>query len=130
MLAAAERARKQAETERDELSEELASNTSGKWVSCVINIYITNWSDKANIKGISKKFKCHLILPNVPFSLFTSFCPSALSRSLLFDEKRRMETKLSHLEEELEEEQANVESLNDRLRKSQQLVGSGLTRVG
>ena len=32
MLAAAERARKQAETERDELSEELASNSSGKWV--------------------------------------------------------------------------------------------------
>lgn len=30
MLAAAERARKQAETERDELSEELASNSSGK----------------------------------------------------------------------------------------------------
>lgn len=33
MLAAADRARKQAETERDELSEELASNSSGKWVS-------------------------------------------------------------------------------------------------
>ncbi|XP_049925259.1 myosin-11-like [Epinephelus moara] len=32
MLAAAERARKQAETERDELAEELASNSSGKWV--------------------------------------------------------------------------------------------------
>lgn len=29
-LAAAERARKQAETERDELSEEMASNSSGK----------------------------------------------------------------------------------------------------
>lgn len=37
MLAAAERARKQAEAERDELSEELASN-SGKWVFYVINI--------------------------------------------------------------------------------------------
>lgn len=32
MLAAAERGRKQAETERDELAEELASNSSGKWV--------------------------------------------------------------------------------------------------
>lgn len=31
--------------------------------------------------------------------------------------------KINQLEEELEEEQANVESLNDRLRKSQQLVG-------
>lgn len=34
MLAAAERARKQVETERDELCEELASNSSGKWVTC------------------------------------------------------------------------------------------------
>lgn len=39
------------------------------------------------------------------------------------DEKRRLEAKISQLEEELEEEQANMESLNDRLRKSQQLVG-------
>lgn len=45
------------------------------------------------------------------------------SRSMLSDEKRRLETKISQLEEELEEEQANIESLNDRLRKSQQLVG-------
>lgn len=39
------------------------------------------------------------------------------------DEKRRMDMKIAQLEEELEEEQSNVESLNDRLRKSQQLVG-------
>ncbi|XP_069021405.1 myosin-11-like isoform X4 [Embiotoca jacksoni] len=71
MLAAAERARKQAETERDELSEELASN-SGK--------------------------------------------------SITSDEKRRLDAKICQLEEELDEEQTNVESLNDRLRKSQQLV--------
>ncbi|KAM8845605.1 myosin-14-like [Spinachia spinachia] len=71
MLAAAERARKQAEMERDELSEELANN-SGK--------------------------------------------------SLLSEEKRRLDAKISQLEEELEEEQANVENLNERLRKSQQLV--------
>ena len=45
-------------------------------------------------------------------------------RSLMSDEKRRLETKVSQLEEELEEEQANVEILNDRLRKNQQLVGS------
>lgn len=32
-LAAAERARKQAEAERDELADELASNASGKWVA-------------------------------------------------------------------------------------------------
>lgn len=42
---------------------------------------------------------------------------------MLSDEKRRLDTKISQLEEELEEEQANIESLNDRLRKSQQLVG-------
>uniref|UniRef100_A0A6Q2YVP7 Myosin, heavy chain 11b, smooth muscle n=1 Tax=Esox lucius TaxID=8010 RepID=A0A6Q2YVP7_ESOLU len=70
-LAAAERARKQAETERDEMSEELA-NSSGK--------------------------------------------------SMMSDEKRRLEAKISQLEEELEEEQANMETLNDRLRKTQQQV--------
>lgn len=42
------------------------------------------------------------------------------------DEKRRLDMKISQLEEEVEEEQANVESLNDRLRKSQQLVGGAL----
>uniref|UniRef100_A0A8C7JS75 Myosin, heavy chain 11b, smooth muscle n=1 Tax=Oncorhynchus kisutch TaxID=8019 RepID=A0A8C7JS75_ONCKI len=70
-LAAAERARKQAETERDEMSEELASN-SGK--------------------------------------------------SMMSDEKRRLEAKISQLEEELEEEQVNMENLHDRLRKTQQQV--------
>ncbi|XP_077387392.1 myosin-14-like isoform X1 [Festucalex cinctus] len=72
MLAAAERARKQAEAERDELAEELASNSSGK--------------------------------------------------SMLSDEKRRLDTKIGHLEEELEEEQTNIMNLNERLRKSQQQV--------
>uniref|UniRef100_A0A3Q3ELY8 Myosin, heavy chain 11b, smooth muscle n=1 Tax=Labrus bergylta TaxID=56723 RepID=A0A3Q3ELY8_9LABR len=72
MLAAAERARKQAEIERDEMAEEMANNTSGK--------------------------------------------------SMFADEKRRLDAKISQLEEELEEEQANMESANDRLRKSQQLV--------
>lgn len=42
---------------------------------------------------------------------------------MMSDEKRRLDMKISQLEEEMEEEQANVESLNDRLRKSQQLVG-------
>ncbi|KAL0992608.1 hypothetical protein UPYG_G00095660 [Umbra pygmaea] len=70
-LAAAERARKQAETERDEMSEELA-NTSGK--------------------------------------------------SMMSDEKRRLEAKISQLEDELEEEQTNMETLNERLRKTQQQV--------
>lgn len=38
------------------------------------------------------------------------------------DEKRRLEAKISQLEEELEEEQSNMEILNDRLRKSTQQV--------
>lgn len=43
-------------------------------------------------------------------------------RSALADEKRRLEAKISQLEEELEEEQSNMEILNDRLRKSTQQV--------
>lgn len=49
---------------------------------------------------------------------------------MLSDEKRRLDTKIRQLEEELEEEQANVENLNERLRKSQQLVGPDRTRGG
>lgn len=49
---------------------------------------------------------------------------------MLSDDKRRLDTKIRQLEEELEEEQANVESLNERLRKSQQLVGPHWTRGG
>lgn len=56
----------------------------------------------------------------LPFVLLL-FLPA--SRSMMSDEKRRLDMKISQLEDELEEEQANVESLNDRLRKSQQLVG-------
>nr|XP_057904381.1 myosin-11-like isoform X2 [Doryrhamphus excisus] len=43
-------------------------------------------------------------------------------KTMLSDEKRRLDAKISQLEEELEEEQTNMESLNERLRKSQQLV--------
>lgn len=43
-------------------------------------------------------------------------------RSALADEKRRLEAKISQLEEELEEEQSNMEIINDRLRKSTQQV--------
>lgn len=45
------------------------------------------------------------------------------------DEKRRLDAKIRQLEEELEEEQANEEGLNERLRKSQQLVGSRISRL-
>lgn len=40
-------------------------------------------------------------------------------RTLLIDEKRRLEARISALEEELEEEQSNSEILMDRARKSQ-----------
>ncbi|KAL2101524.1 hypothetical protein ACEWY4_003285 [Coilia grayii] len=66
-LAATERARKQAESERDELADELANNSG---------------------------------------------------RSLNSEDKRRLDAKIAHLEEELEEEQGNMESLNDKLRRS------------
>uniref|UniRef100_A0A8C5BFT3 Myosin, heavy chain 10, non-muscle n=1 Tax=Gadus morhua TaxID=8049 RepID=A0A8C5BFT3_GADMO len=39
-------------------------------------------------------------------------------QSSLLDEKRRLEARISQLEEELEEEQGNTELLNDRFRKS------------
>jgi ribosomal protein L29 len=39
-------------------------------------------------------------------------------RSALLDEKRRLEARISQLEEELEEEQSNMELLNDRFRKT------------
>lgn len=43
------------------------------------------------------------------------------------DEKRRLEARISQMEEELEEEQGNMEILNDRLRKStQQVTGQEL----
>lgn len=48
MLATAERARKQAETERDELSEELASNSSGKWVLLIYHPESLNDGDFIN----------------------------------------------------------------------------------
>lgn len=39
--------------------------------------------------------------------------------SLLIDEKRRLEARISTLEEEIEEEQSNNEILQDRARKAQ-----------
>lgn len=40
-------------------------------------------------------------------------------RSFLIDEKRRLEARISSLEEELEEEQSNSEVFNERARKAQ-----------
>uniref|UniRef100_A0A671TI80 Myosin, heavy chain 10, non-muscle n=1 Tax=Sparus aurata TaxID=8175 RepID=A0A671TI80_SPAAU len=43
---------------------------------------------------------------------------SASGKSSLLEEKRRLEARISQLEEELEEEQGNMELLNDRFRKT------------
>jgi len=40
-------------------------------------------------------------------------------RTLMIDEKRRLEARIATLEEELEDEQSNGEVLSDRVRKSQ-----------
>lgn len=53
---------------------------------------------------------------------FGFFFVVPVCRSALADEKRRLEARISQLEEELEEEQGNMELLNDRLRKSSQQV--------
>uniref|UniRef100_A0A671TF95 Myosin, heavy chain 10, non-muscle n=1 Tax=Sparus aurata TaxID=8175 RepID=A0A671TF95_SPAAU len=50
---------------------------------------------------------------------------SASGKSSLLEEKRRLEARISQLEEELEEEQGNMELLNDRFRKTNmQLEGT------
>ncbi|XP_036796339.1 myosin-9 isoform X1 [Oncorhynchus mykiss] len=67
-LASAERVKKQAQTERDELQDELTGHNS--------------------------------------------------KNSLTVDEKRRLDTRIAKLEEELEEEQLNTEMVNDRLRRN------------
>lgn len=41
-----------------------------------------------------------------------------VSSTLMVDEKRRLEARISALEEELEEEQTNSETLNERSRKA------------
>uniref|UniRef100_A0A8C7JAH9 Myosin-9 n=1 Tax=Oncorhynchus kisutch TaxID=8019 RepID=A0A8C7JAH9_ONCKI len=67
-LASAERVKKQAQTERDELQDELTGHNA--------------------------------------------------KNSLTVDEKRRLDTRIAKLEEELEEEQLNTEMVNDRLRRN------------
>lgn len=49
-------------------------------------------------------------------------CPQLPPRISLQDEKRRLEARISQLEEELEEEQGNMEAMSDRFRKAVQQV--------
>lgn len=56
-------------------------------------------------------------------------CPLLMPRSALLDEKRRLEARITQLEEELEEEQSTAELLNDRFRKTTlQVRVRGLSR--
>lgn len=48
----------------------------------------------------------------------TSPLSHLLPSSLLADEKRRLEARITQLEEELEEEQLNTEMVNDRLKRT------------
>lgn len=49
-------------------------------------------------------------------------CPQLPPRTSLQDEKRRLEARISQMEEELEEEQGNMEAMSDRFRKAVQQV--------
>lgn len=48
-----------------------------------------------------------------------------VSRTSLQDEKRRLEARISQMEEELEEEQSNMEAMSDRFRKAVQQARRG-----
>jgi myosin protein heavy chain len=45
-------------------------------------------------------------------------------RQSLLDEKRRLEARISELEDELEDEHTNMELANDKARKAQMAVSS------
>lgn len=51
-------------------------------------------------------------------------CGCISLRNALQDEKRRLEARIAQLEEELEEEQGNMETMSDRVRKATQQVGA------
>lgn len=94
-LAVSDRQRRQAQQERDEMSEEMVSSSSGKLVVHIFYI-------------LSIQFCLFLGCPEI-------FCSS---RNVLFDEKRRLEVRVTQLEEDLEEEQTNAELLIERQRKT------------
>lgn len=53
----------------------------------------------------------------LPTKMYRS-SPRPVLSSLTVDEKRRLDTRIAKLEEELEEEQLNTEMVNDRLRRT------------
>lgn len=51
-------------------------------------------------------------------------------RALALEEKRRLEARITQLEEELEEEQSNTELVNDRLKKANLQVFAWEVSIG
>lgn len=65
-----------------------------------------------------------------PLGQAPSHSSLASPRALALEEKRRLESRIAQLEEELEEEQGNTELVNDRLKKANlQVGGSGRWRT-
>lgn len=93
-LSVSERQRRQAQQERDEIADEMVNSSSGKLVSLSVN---------------------QRVFGRTFVSVINIVC---FSRTALFEEKRRLEARVSQLEEELEEEQSNSELLAERQRKT------------
>lgn len=104
-LANAERLKRQVQTERDELTDEISSCNSKKYEPN--NSNLESVCDTATHQIYSKHGLKH-------FSSYSHFVAS----SLLAEDKRKLEVRIAQLEEELEEEHLNTDMVNDRLKKS------------
>lgn len=91
-----ERQKRQAQQERDEIADEMVNSSSGKLV-LLLQVY------------------CVIRCVGGCVTITKMLC---LSRTALSEEKRRLEARVSQLEEELEEEQTNSELLAERQRKT------------
>uniref|UniRef100_A0AAY5KFZ1 Myosin, heavy chain 11b, smooth muscle n=1 Tax=Esox lucius TaxID=8010 RepID=A0AAY5KFZ1_ESOLU len=98
--------------QKEVLSSARESDRRAKTLEACLSIFLSSSCDPR--PSYFFLLLCHLFL--------LSSSPFPPLRSMMSDEKRRLEAKISQLEEELEEEQANMETLNDRLRKTQQQV--------
>ncbi len=66
-------------------------------------------------KGITNHLVAFLVISLINYSYFTSY-----HRNSLAEDKRRLEGRLSTLEEDLEEEQLNYESAVEKARKARE----------
>lgn len=96
-LSASERARRVAESERDDFLEEMNSNSNKGFVFLFL------------------KKKCVILYCFLSFFYLWFYF---VSSTLMVDEKRRLEARIATLEEELEEEQTASETANERSRKA------------